>query len=75
MGRKKLFKFATATRCAFDAIGRGDKKDFAGFTAITACVFENRHIRTPLVIMDGSVDMHQLLCEALLQPAEYSDVF
>ena len=47
MGGKQLLKFTAATGGAFDAIGRGCKKYFAGFTAIAAHVFENRHVHSP----------------------------
>jgi hypothetical protein len=47
MSGKQLLKFTAATGCAFDTIGRGSKKDFADFTAITAQVFENRHVHAP----------------------------
>ncbi len=47
MGGKQLLKFTAATGGAFDTISRGGKKYFAGFTAIAAHVFENRHVHSP----------------------------
>ena len=64
MGRKQFFKFAAATGCAFNAIGRGTEKDFAGFTAITAYIFEDRHIAPPSWRVPSPATIAQNLFEA-----------
>jgi len=48
MSGEQLFKFAAAAGCTFHTIGGGGKKDFAGLAAITAYIFEDRHIHSPL---------------------------